>query len=579
MFRSVLIANRGEIALRIIRTLREMGLESIAAYSDADRDAPFVWEADRAYRLGPPPAGESYLSVDALLAVARQSGAEAIHPGYGFLAENPNFARAVAEAGMTFIGPSPDAMRLMGDKVEARRTVGALGVPLVPGTSGPVRDLHEARAFGEFAGYPVAVKAAGGGGGRGIRVVQGPDEMENALEGARREALTYFKNPEVYLERYFADPRHIEIQVLGDTQGSLVHLGERDCSVQRRHQKLIEETPSPAVGRELRGRLGEAALRAASSVQYTSAGTVEFLLTREDEFYFLEMNTRIQVEHPVTEQVTGIDLIREMVSIAAGERLSLPQSVLDPYGHSIEVRINAEDPAAGFRPTPVRIRRYYPAGGIGIRVDSGVDVGFTIPQNYDSMMAKLIVWGPDREHARLRMLRALGEFQVEGPASTIPFARAVLSDPIFASGDVGTTFVEQNLDRLLESVPPYAVQDDLTSGGRGEERRFDVEVNRRRFEVKIAELDRPDESPRPARPRSRSAATPKGTELVSPMHGTVVSVLKSEGDTVQQGDTVIVVEAMKMENEIAAHRAGTVTSLGVATGDTVETGQVVAAIG
>ncbi|MDQ2742995.1 MAG: acetyl-CoA carboxylase biotin carboxylase subunit, partial [Chloroflexota bacterium] len=525
MFHKVLVANRGEIALRVIRTLREMGIMSVAAFSEVDRAARFVQEADEAYLLGPAPAAQSYLSIDAILAVARQARIEAVHPGYGFLAENVAFAEAVGEAGITFIGPSPHAMLVMGDKVQARRAVAELGVPLVPGTVGPVRTLQEAIAFADSAGYPVAVKASGGGGGRGIRVVHEPGAMPDALEGARREALAYFNNPEIYLERYYHDPRHVEIQVLGDQHGTLVHLAERDCSVQRRHQKLVEESPAPAVDRALRERMGEMALRAARSVHYDSAGTVEFLLTRENEFYFLEMNTRIQVEHPVTEAISGIDLIREMVLAAAGEPLTVRDNLLDPRGHAIEIRVNAEDPVNGFRPTPGPITTYREPGGFGVRVDSGVYQGYSIPQEYDSLMAKLIVWAPDRQAARLRALRALGEFEVAGPATTIPFAAAVLRHPVFVQGDAGTTFVTEHMDELLSEIGPVpsSVECAVPGTRRGEARTFEVEVNRKLFQVQVAELVAVKAVQKTSK---RSTSTQRmvqhTNDLVSPMHGTVI---------------------------------------------------------
>ncbi len=581
MFKKVLVANRGEIALRVIRTLREMGITSVAAFSEADRSARFVQEADEAYLLGPAPAAQSYLSIDSILAVARQARVEAVHPGYGFLAENVAFAEAVGEAGITFIGPSPHAMLIMGDKVKARQAVAELGVPLVPGTPGPVQTLGEAIAFAGSAGYPVAVKASGGGGGRGIRVVHEPGAMPDALEGARREALAYFKNPQIYLERYYHDPRHVEIQVLGDDHGTLVHLAERDCSVQRRHQKLIEESPSPALDRALCERMGDMALRAARSVHYGSAGTVEFLLTRENEFYFLEMNTRIQVEHPVTEVVSGTDLIREMVLAAAGDSITVRDNLLDPFGHSIEIRVNAEDPVNGFRPTPGPIVTYREPGGFGVRVDSGVYQGYSIPQEYDSLMAKLIVWAPERQAARLRALRALGEFNVAGPATTIPFAAAVLRHPVFVQGDTGTAFVAEHMDELLNEIAPAAasVNGAVPGTTRAEARTFEVEVNRKLFQVQVAELVA---SKAVQKTTTRSTSTRRATQpndnLVSPMHGTVIGVKRQVDDAVQEGEVLFLVEAMKMENEVPAHRSGHIKSIDVAVGDTVEAEQKMAVI-
>lgn len=578
MFRKVLVANRGEIAVRIIRTLREMDVTSVAVYSDADRSALFVQEADEAYRLGTAPPASSYLDGAAVLSLARQSAAEAVHPGYGFLAENAGFAQAVRDAGLTFIGPSPEAIRVMGDKVAARKAVAPLGVPLIPGTTGPVKTLEDALDFGAAAGYPIAVKAAGGGGGRGIRVVRLPVQMQAALEAAAREAEAYCKNSELYLERYFDDPRHVEIQVLGDNSGALVHLAERDCSTQRRHQKLIEESPSPAVDRALRERMGAAALRAAGSVSYFSAGTVEFLLTREGEFYFLEMNTRIQVEHPVSEAVTGVDLIREMLLVAAGEPMTVQSNVLDPSGHAIEMRINAEDSCAGFRPTPAAISQYRQPGGTGVRVDTGVYAGFTIPTEYDSLISKLICWAPDREQARRRSLRALGEYRIDGPSTTIPFSAAILSSPTFTSGAVGTAFVESHLEELLSGMPNGVSA--LGPGGTAatDVRIFDVEVNRKMFTVRLSERRSEPKSAEERSKRPRSWPAPRSPVLASPMHGTVIAVNKSAGESVEEGEALFVVEAMKMENEIAAHRQGILKSVDAEIGDTVEADQPLATI-
>jgi acetyl-CoA/propionyl-CoA carboxylase, biotin carboxylase, biotin carboxyl carrier protein len=580
MFRKVLVANRGEIAVRIVRTLREMGITSAVAFSEADRDALFVLEADESYYLGPAAAGASYLNIRALLEVAATSGAQAVHPGYGFLAENVTFADAVQTAGLTFIGPSSHAMRTMGDKVQARRSALSLGVPLIPGSPGPVESLDEVRQFGIEFGFPLVIKAAAGGGGRGIRVVWKEREMPDALESARREAQTYFGHPDVYVERYIAEPRHIEVQIIGDRHGCLVHLGERDCSVQRRHQKLIEESPSPAVDRDLRARMGEMALRVAGSVDYASAGTVEFLLGPDGQFYFLEMNTRIQVEHPVTEWVTGVDLIGEMILASAGEHITLTESVEHLDGHAIEVRVNAEDPANGFRPTPATISRYREPGGPGTRVDSGVYAGFTIPGDYDSLMAKLICWAPDRERARRRTLRALHEYVIEGPRSTIPFHVATLQHPIFVSGEVSTSFLDAHGPEIERATGPgkLAVSEDPETI-REDPKVFEVEVDRRVYRVRIAEVrSRTARQKRQASNRTSSRTAAHASELVSPMHGTVIGVKKGEGDTVQIGEPVLLIEAMKMENEVVAHRTGTVKAILTKLGETVETDQPLAKI-
>ena len=581
MFRKVLVANRGEIALRIIRTLREMGIASVAAYSDADRSALFAQLADEAYRLGPAPAADSYLNVSAILEVAKKSGAEAIHPGYGFLAENAAFAEAVQSAGLTFIGPSPPAMRVMGDKIEARRAVSKLGVPVVPGSDGPVESLEEAIEFAERTGYPIAVKAAGGGGGRGIRVVTSREQMQEALEGARREASAYFKNPQIYLERYFHDPRHVEIQVLGDAHGNLIHLGERDCSVQRRHQKVIEESPSPAVDKNLRDRMGEAAIRAARSVDYSNAGTVEFLLTREGEFFFLEMNTRIQVEHTVTELVTGLDLVREQVLVAAGEPLSLRQEDVVLRGHAIECRINAEDPSNGFLPSPGRITSYREPSGPGVRVDSGVGVGSEISGLYDPMIAKLIVHDTDRESARRRMLRALGEFEIGGVKSLLGFHQALLGHPCFIAGETCHGLVESELlaERANQFSHPTTSLGSSPDGSLAE-RTTIAEVDGRRVEVKVLVPEPPyRDLARRRRERAAFDAAGSGSGIVgSPMQGTVLEVKVAEGDTVAVGQVVCIVEAMKMENEVTSPWGGTVTEVAVSAGVPVTTGQPICVI-
>lgn len=581
MFGKVLVANRGEIAIRIMRTLREMGITSIGVFSEADREAPFVRYADEAYYLGPAPATESYLNVSAILSIARQSSADAIHPGYGFLAENGDFAEAIENAGMVFIGPSSHAIRLMGDKVRARQAVVKLGVPVVPGTDDAVGSVEEALAFADEYGYPVAVKAAGGGGGRGIQVVDSAADLPAAIDRARRDAEKYFKSGDVYLERFFRNPRHVEIQVLADTHGNIVHLGERDCSVQRRHQKLIEEAPAPGLDVRTRAGMGEAAIHAARAASYTSAGTVEFLLNQDGNFYFLEMNTRIQVEHPVTEAVAGVDLIREMILIAAGEPMTVHESLLHPHGHAIEMRINAEDARNDFRPTPARIAAYREPGGIGVRVDSGVEQDFTIPQNYDSLIAKLIVWAPNREAARRRALRALSEFKISGPSTTIPVVAAILRQSSFCEGTVSTNWLGDMLPDLLSTISPPDVLADVALGdeapdSKREVRIYEVEVNNRYFTVRVA-TPADDVRPAPAVTRSRKAGLDRvrtGPGLQSPMHGTVIAILVQDGDSVSEGQRAVVVEAMKMENEIDAHKSGTVQAVAVHVGDTIDDGQV-----
>jgi len=442
MLRKVLIANRGEIAVRIIRACRELGLQTVAVYSQADKDALHVRLADEAYCIGPAAAKDSYLNITNLLSTATLTGADAIHPGYGFLAENADFAELCAACGITFIGPSPEAISKMGDKATAKETMKAAGVPVLPGTDGVIKDVEEALEVAEHIGYPVIIKATAGGGGRGMRIARDPEELKQGVQTARREAESAFGDPGVYIEKFLENPRHIEIQIMADQHGNVVYLGERDCSIQRRHQKLIEEAPSPILTPELRRAMGEAAVRAAQAVEYVGAGTVEFLY-QDGAFYFMEMNTRIQVEHPVTEWVTGFDLVKEQLLVAQGEPLSFKQDDVKMHGWALECRINAENPWQNFRPSPGVIRTYLPPGGIGVRVDSAVFSGYTIPPYYDSMVAKVITWGKDRAEAIARMRRALEEFVIEGVDTTIPFHLEVLKHPKFVAGDFNTKFLEQ----------------------------------------------------------------------------------------------------------------------------------------
>jgi acetyl-CoA carboxylase biotin carboxylase subunit len=451
-FAKVLIANRGEIAVRVIRACRELGIATVAVFSEADRESLHVMLADEAVLLGPAPAAESYLAIERILAVARATGAVAVHPGYGFLAENGAFAEACAAAGLVFIGPPPAAIRSMGDKVKARRLAMRMSVPVVPGTEEPIADDGEAARVAAAVGYPIMVKAAMGGGGKGMRLVRAPGDLVSALRAARSEAGAAFGDAAVYIERYVDDPRHVEIQILADARGHVVHLGERECSIQRRHQKLIEESPSPFVTPELRREMGAAACRIAAAAGYVNAGTVEFLVDADRHFYFLEMNTRLQVEHPVTELVTGRDLVRDQLRIAAGEPLGFTQDDVGQNGWAIECRINAEDPYAGFLPSPGRVTSLRPASGPGVRDDSGVYSGATIPRFYDTLMAKLIVWAPDRQAAIARMTRALGEYKVVGVPTTIPILQHIMRDEAFVAGRLSTHF----LDRLMGVDRPEA---------------------------------------------------------------------------------------------------------------------------
>src|SRR5712672_2877693 len=460
MFDKVLVANRGEIAIRIFRTLRELGLGSVAVYSEADRSALHVSYADEAYLIGPPPAAESYLAIDPLIEAARISGAQAIHPGYGVLAENAAFARACEEAGLVWIGPPPSAIELMGSKTRARQAMRAAGVPIIPGTTDPVGSVDELLVLGDEIGYPLLIKAAAGGGGKGMEEVHAPEAAERAFATAQRQGQSYFASSDVYVEKLIVDPRHVEVQVLADAHGNVIHLGERDCTIQRRHQKLGEETPSPAVDAELRARIGQIGVDAARAAGYRSAGTIEGLLTQDGEYFFMEMNTRIQVEHTVTEEVTGLDLVREQVRIALGEPLSLTQEQVELRGHAIECRINAEDVARGFLPTPGLVTAYTEPAGPGVRVDSGVAAGNEVSGAYDPLVAKLIVHGVDREHARRRMLRALDEFWIEGPTTLIGYHKALLSHPCFVAGETcdGVVESEELAARTTElgGAPPLA---------------------------------------------------------------------------------------------------------------------------
>jgi acetyl-CoA/propionyl-CoA/long-chain acyl-CoA carboxylase, biotin carboxylase, biotin carboxyl carrier protein len=584
-FSKVLVANRGEIAVRIFRTLRELGIGTVAVYSEVDRGSLHVAAADEAYLIGPGPAAESYLDPDRILEAATRAGAEAVHPGYGFLAENAGFARAVSRAGLVWIGPPADAIETMGSKTAARRQMLAAGVPVVPGTTEAVASAEEVTRLGDELGWPVAIKAAAGGGGKGFRVVREAGEAERAFESASREGEAYFSDPAVYVERYLEDPRHVEVQVLADAHGNVIHLGERDCTTQRRHQKLVEETPSPAVGDELRERIGEIAVEAARAVRYRSAGTIEGLLSREGEYFFLEMNTRIQVEHTVTEMATGLDLVREQVLIAAGEPLWLRQEDVRLTGHALECRINAEDPSNGFLPSPGRITSYREPGGPGVRVDSGVAAGSEVQALYDPLVAKLIVHGVDREHARRRMLRALGEYEIGGITTLLGFHRALLEHPCFVAGDTCHGVVEseelaQEAKDLGDQLSHMQTTVPAASDGRLRERVSTVELDGRRFEVTMLVPEPPyAELARRRRERSASAAHRAAKDAVTtPMQGTVLAVEVSEGDEVHAGQVICIVAAMKMENEITAPRDGTVTELSVEPGQPVTIGQVVCVI-
>ena len=573
----VLVANRGEIAVRVIRTCRELGLPVVAVYSDADRDALHVELGDEAHRLGPAPSSESYLNVPAIIEAARSAGATLVHPGYGFLAENAGFARAVAEAGMTFVGPPPEAMEMMGDKAAARRAAERVGVPIVPGTPDPV-DVEEAHEAAGRIGFPIAVKAAFGGGGKGMRVVHGAGELGDALERAAREAGAYFGRPEVYLERYVERAHHVEAQILADTRGNVSFLGERDCSLQRRYQKLVEESPSPVVDAELRARIGEAALALAKEAGYQNAGTVEFIVDDDGGFYFLEVNARLQVEHPVTEMCTGLDLVALQLAVAMGEKVEVSPS---PRGHAIECRINAEDPYRDFLPGPGLITAMREPTGPFVRVDAGFAPGKRVPESYDSLIAKLVVWGNDREGARRRMLRALAEYAVAGVPTTVPFHRWVLDTPEFREGRHFTKFVEQ---ALADTELPHFEQPKIeapTASSDGRQARASeivVEVQGRRVPVRVFDPSARTAPPPPELSGRGGGAHGAGDIITAPMQGTILQVLVEPGQEVTAGQVVLILEAMKMENHIAASRDGAIADLPVSAGQVVETGQTLAVI-
>ena len=586
MFKKVLIANRGEIAIRVIRTLKEMGIGSIAVYSEADRDARHVREADEAYLLGPAVPAESYLNIEKILAVAAESGAEAIHPGYGFLAENAPFARAIAETDITWIGPPADAIDAMGSKTRAREIMQKAGVPIVPGATEPSETAEDAAKLAEEIGYPIACKAAGGGGGKGFRVAMTADDLADAFEGAAREGEKFFGDATVYLERYLEDPRHVEVQVLADGHGNVIHLGERDCSIQRRHQKLIEEAPAPHVDEEMRDRIGKIATEAALAVDYRGAGTVEGMQVG-DEYFFLEMNTRVQVEHCVTEMVTGIDIVREQILIAAGEPLSISQDEMEMRGHAIECRINAEAAHKKFAPAPGKVGAYLEPSGPGVRVDSGLEAGGEVTPLYDPMVAKLITWDVDREKAtsaddpRARRVPHRGPDDADPLPRDDPRHRAMgegrdLPRPARGSG------VDQEPVRRATGDPAAPTGDD---GEELTEREYKVEVGGRLYPVKVigealgsgapaaAGAKRP-----PKRERKAGGAAASGDDVVAPLQGSIFKVEVAEGDEVEEGTLLVVIEAMKMENEITAHKSGKVTSLAVEVGASINAGDPIAKI-
>ncbi|PSP90382.1 carbamoyl phosphate synthase [Halobacteriales archaeon QS_4_66_20] len=606
-FEKVLVANRGEIAVRVMRACHDMGIETVAVYSDADSDGGHVRYADEAYNVGPARAADSYLDHDAIIDAAQRADADAIHPGYGFLAENADFAAEVeATEGVTWVGPDSDGMEQLGEKTQARQIMQEADVPIVPGTTDPVTDPEEVTAFGDEHGYPVAIKAEGGGGGRGMKVVRDAGQAADELESAKREGEAYFDNDSVYLERYLEHPRHVEIQILADHHGNVRHLGERDCSLQRRHQKVIEEGPSPALSDDLREEIGEAARRGVDAAGYTNAGTVEFLVEEDpgrdpDEplgsdtnFYFLEVNTRIQVEHTVTEELTGVDIVNWQLRVAAGEELSFSQESVDLEGHAMEFRINAENAAQEFAPaTGGVLDTYDPPGGIGVRIDDALRQGDELVTDYDSMIAKLIVHGSDRAECIDRSLRALSEYDIEGVVTIIPFHRLMLTDGTFLDGKHTTKYLDEQLadSRIEEAQQRWGTETSAEADGEeSTTREFTVEVDGRRFEVEleehgapaldVGEIDAGGSANRPGRAgpdegaSEGSAAATDGETVTAEMQGTILETTVEEGDEVEAGDVLCVLEAMKMENDVVAEYGGTIAEITVAEDDSVDMGDV-----
>jgi len=572
VFRKLLIANRGEIALRVMRTAKEMGIASVAVYSEPDRESLHVAFADEAYCIGPAAPSASYLNIENILDIARRSGADAIHPGYGFLAENAAFARKVVEAHLIWVGPHPDSIDAMGDKVRARQAMVKAGVPVVPGGTQEIEDLAAAHKAAETYGLPLALKASGGGGGKGLKVARTLDEIEAAFTTAKREAHAYFKNGTIYAERYLENPKHIELQILADKFGNVVHVGERDCSLQRRHQKLWEEAPA-SISKKVRKGLREAGIKAAKAIRYDSVGTIECLVAG-DEFYFLEMNTRIQVEHTVSEMISGLDLIREQIRVAAGEKLGYDQDDIEFRGYAIEGRVNAEDPGDNFRPAPGTITKYREPSGLGVRIDSAAYEGCMISADYDSMIAKLIVWAPTRDQARERLRRAIDEYNIEGVPTTLPLLRGLIDLQSVKDGSYGTATLEQFAQTAFAS-PTDGATHEPAAVKNGPAEAIRVEVNGKLFRVRVLDLPAGPvssgaRSAMPRRTSARKSAQATGNDICSPMHGVVADLNLKEGDAITSGQVVAIVEAMKMMNEVRAHKDGTVVRVHASQGQTVE---------
>ncbi len=589
MLKKILIANRGEIAVRVIRAARELGIATVAVYSELDRNALHVRLADEAFALGGQTAAESYLNTEAILNAIKLSGADGVHPGYGFFSENPDFIRAITDIGVAFIGPPASAVDVMGDKVSSRKAALEGGAPIVPGTTEFAQSSADIMEFGNSNGWPIAIKAAFGGGGRGMKVVQSAAEVQEAMDSAQREAKAYFGRDEVYVERYLTWPRHIEVQLVGDQQGNVVWISTRDCSAQRRHQKLVEEAPATALPDGVEEAMGQAAIKVAKAVGYYNAGTVEFIY-QDGDFFFLEMNTRLQVEHPVSEEITRIDLVEWQIRVASGEALPMTQEEVAArrYGHSIEIRINAENPAGGkFLPSPGRITKLTTPDGFGVRFDGGYEAGDEISQYYDNLVGKLIVWGKDRETAIARTVRALNEMVVEGVATTIPADLAILNHPDFHAMQHSTKWVEEVLDLSGIEAPAAPVPAEGDESGPLVQRNTTVEVNGKRFDVKmwvpeqavVAVGKAAATAKKPARSSAAAGAAGAGSgDVTAPMQGTIVKVLVEVGQQVEAGQSVVVLEAMKMENQIAAEKSGVVKEIKVTAGVTVGAGDVVVVI-
>lgn len=583
-----MVANRGEIAVRVIRACKEMNIATVAVYSELDRNALHVRLADEAYALGGQTAAESYLNTEAILEIIQRADVDGVHPGYGFLSENADFARAITTQQVAFIGPNPEAIEIMGDKISARQAAERAGVAGVPGTTDLITKPEQVLAFGAEHGYPVAIKAAYGGGGRGMKVVAKAEEAANAISSAQREALNYFGRDEIYIERYLPKPRHVEVQVLADEHGNCVYLGTRDCSAQRRHQKLIEEAPAAGIDPNIITAMGQAAVQVAQSCNYVNAGTVEFLY-EDGEFYYLEMNTRLQVEHPATELITGVDLVEQQIRVASGQPLPFTQQDIQITGHAIEVRINAEDPAEGaFLPSPGQIIKLCPPSGYGTRWDGGYEAGDEINQYYDNLVGKLICWGKDRPTAIARTLRALNELEIKGVATTIAADIAILSHPDFAGLNHSTKWVEDTLD-LTGVKAELSATDTVPDTEPLIERNVNVEVNGQRYGIKMWVPAAPTSTATPSTTggvkgaqqqtgSGRASASTSSGDVTVPMQGTIVKVMVAQGDSVEVGDPIVVLEAMKMENNVCTEKAGTIVEIKVATGDSVGAGDVVAIV-